>query len=316
LLEKGAHQRAQPTARPSRPRPTRLLADPKARESTWRFFSEWLGFGEQIYDSRADRALAADFAEETKRFVNGVVFDTPAAPFKDLLDNDKTMVNARLSRHYGLPVMGTDTDWRQVTLDPGQKAGVLAKAQVAIAHSAAGDTSIVQRGRFVDERLLCFDLGVPPPGVQAMNPVLPPSATVRERMEARMKIASCGACHQYLDYAGIGMEDIDHLGRFRAKYPSGATVDAAGKLLALAGTDQEFTGTAALAHKLAASPDVAGCITRQWFRYVVGRHETDAESRCHVARMGKRFSESGYDLKQLLLSASSSDSFVYRTDPK
>lgn len=297
------------------PEAERLLGDPRARASTWRFFSEWLGFGDQIFDSRGDRALAADFAEESRRFVLGVVLDSPEAPLRTLFDNDRTLVNRRLARHYGLPsAPASDTDWVGATLPSTMRAGVLSKAQVAVAHSPVGDTSVILRGKFVHERLLCVDLGSPPPGAVAMNPVLPDDATPRDRIDARAKMVSCNACHHLIDNVGIGMEDLDHLGRHRTRYTSGAPVDVAGKLLALDDPEPTFSGTADLARKLADHDAVAACVARQWYRYAMGRHESEREASCHVSRMAKRFTDSGHNLRELLLSVSASNAFVYRAE--
>ena len=291
----------------------RMLNDPRAKESIWRFFSEWLGYGDRVLDSRTDRALALDMAEETRRFVMNV-FDSPGAPFRDLLDNDKTVLNQRLAQHYGVQTASTGpNDWQPATLGPNRKAGVLAKAQVAAAHSAVGETSIILRGKFLHDRFLCFELGAPPPNAVVMNPTLPAGSTVRQLIDARQSVSGCGGCHRYLDFAGVGMEDIDHLGRFRSKYQSGQDVDVAGQLLALDSDDDKFSGSAGLARKLASSPQVAECLARQWYRYAMGRHETEAENKCHVLPMSKRFADAGQDLKQLMLSVSASDAFIHRT---
>jgi hypothetical protein len=292
----------------------RLLKDARARVGAWHFFSEWLGFGDRLFDGRVDAALAGDFAEETRRFVLGVALDSPTGAMKDLLDSDKTEVNQRLAKHYGLPYAGTgDTDWRPATLPPAMKAGVLAKAQVATAHSSVGETSVVKRGKFVHDRFLCVDLGTPPPDAQALSPVLPASASPRDRVDARMKIASCAGCHMLMDNVGLGMEDVDALGRARTKYTSGASIDAHGRIVALP-SNQDFVGTAGLASKLAGHPAFSDCLTRQWYRYATGHRETDAEAMCHVATMGKRFADSGFNLRELLLSVASSDAFLYRTE--
>jgi hypothetical protein len=290
---------------------SRLLDDPRAREGAWRFFSEWLGFGDEVYSGRVDPALAADFAEETRRFVGSVVFEGTGT-LADLLQSNTTFVNRRLAAHYGLPYDGSgDTDWRQVTVPDARAAGVLDKAQVAVAHSAVGETSVVQRGKFIYERLLCQDLGTPPPGAQSMNPVLPPDATPRARVEARNQIATCAACHQQLDFAGLGMEDVDALGLQRARYASGAPVDATGILRALPGSPT-FQGTAALAHLLAAEPSVGSCLARQWYRYASSHRESEEEASCQVAHLQQRFADSGGNLRALLLGIAGSDAFVYR----
>jgi hypothetical protein len=293
----------------------RLLDDPRARGSAWRFLAEWLGFGEEVFEGRVDAPLAADFAEEARRLVLGTVFDQPGSRLRDLFDTDRTTVNRRLALHYGLAtVPASDAEWRPVTLPPAQRFGVLGRAQVAVAHSAAGDTSVVRRGKFVNENLLCFDIGLPPPNAQSRNPVLPAEATARDRVEARLRIAMCEYCHEYLDYVGLGMEDVDHFGRYRTRYASGRALDPTGKLEALEGGDPGFVGTAGLAKKLAGSGALATCLTQNWYRYALGREATPAEAKCHVRRMNKRFADAGYSVKELLFSLSTTDALVYRTD--
>jgi hypothetical protein len=291
----------------------RLMADPRARDTSWRFFSEWLGFGNTVYDGRVDPALAADLAEETKRFIAGIVFDSPTGALKELFDNDKTMVNSRVAAHYGLPYSGTGpTDWRPATL--AQRTGLLGKAQVSVSHSPVGATSVVKRGKFVNERFLCLSLGAPPAGAEAKMPVLPANATPRQRVEARWAMPACTSCHTIMDNVGLGLEDMDELGRPRTKYASGAPVDDNGKVVSFTGSDQDFVGTAALASKLANHPEVASCVTRQWYRFATGHVETSGESQCHVANMNKQFADSGFNLKRLLLSVAGSDAFLFRTD--
>jgi hypothetical protein len=287
----------------------RLLGDPRARDAVWRFFSEWLGFGDQVFDSRVAGDLADDFAEEAKRFVIGVVFDSPGI-FPALFDNDSTFLDGRLARHYGVDFSGADDAWRQVTLPPNLSGGVLARAQVTTGQSPVGETSVVQRGKWVALRMLCNDLPAPPPGAQSLNPVLPPSATPRDRVEARAKIAGCAACHSQMDYTGLGMEDLDAVGRPRTTYRNGAAVDPSG-ILRAPGGDKTFTGTAELAQLLSKEPAVATCLVRQWYRYATGRRETGAEQ-CNVLRLAKRFSDGGYNLRDLLLSVSGNDGFAFR----
>jgi hypothetical protein len=174
-----------------------------------------------------------------------------------------------------------------------------------------GETSVVQRGKFIYERLICHQLGPPPPGAQASNPMLAAGATARARVEARTGIAACGACHLDLDYAGLGMEDLDALGRLRTRYASGAPVDAGGVVRALPEGPGAFIGTAGLAQMLASEPAVATCLTRQWYRYATSHLDSEGDQ-CHLAAMDRRFAASNFDLRVLLLSVASTSAFVYR----
>lgn len=292
----------------------RLLADPRSRDGVARFFAEWLGVNDRDFSTRTD--LAKDLIEEVRRSVLAGTFDAPIRPLGGLLGSETALLNRRLATHYGLPTTGfaNDTDWRAVPVPAPRRAGILVQGQVDAAHSPVGDTSVTQRGAFVNRQLLCVELGAPPAGAQDQNPMLPAGATRRQRVDARLAVSGCGGCHQILDNVGIGMEDIDELGRSRDKYASGLPVDAAGKLVALDGTEQAFRGTAALASKLGASDQVAGCVARQWYRFQAGHRETAEEEACYVTPLIRRFIAGGRDLHSLLLDLVATDGFFYRKD--
>ncbi len=40
----------------------------------------------------------------------------------------------------------------------------------------------------------------------------------------------CGACHAVLDPIGMGLENFDGIGKYRAKYANGDTIDSSGVL--------------------------------------------------------------------------------------
>ncbi len=293
----------------------RLLMDPRARDAVWRFFSEWLGTGDEVFSSRVDPMLAADMADELKRFTLSVALDNPAGSWNDLLTSSRTFLTKRLAQHYGTTYTGAmNGDFAEGTPPMGLKAGILAKAQMAMSQSSSGDTSVVHRGVFLLERMVCADMGAPPPGVESMNPVLPPSATVRQRIDARMAMPICSGCHRRIDPAGIGLEDMDHLGRFRKEYGPGRPVDTKGVLAELGTGKEGFDGTADVAARLAGEKSAAACMAREWYRYSMGREETDKELRCHVRRLYERFNQNNLTIRDLLVAVGASDALVYRTD--
>jgi len=55
---------------------------------------------------------------------------------------------------------------------------------------------------------------------------------------------------------------------------------------------------------------VRKCIARQWFRYGLGRVETDADA-CSLAGIDDAFAASGYNLRELVLALVTSDAFRY-----
>ena len=294
---------------------TRLLNDPRAAGAVWRFFSEWLSFGDEVYGGRVDAALAQDFIEESRRFVAAATLGASAGPAARLFDSDKSFVNRRLATHYGLPNAASfGDDWREVTLPPAFKAGLLAKAQIATAFSAPGETSVTLRGHFVTGRLLCNELGAAPPGAQSMNPVLPAGSTVRQRIDARIAMSGCGGCHHILDNAGMGLEDVDHLGRPRTSYTSGQPVAAAGRLVSLPG-EPTFTGTAGLGTLLAGRAEPTACLVQHWYEYATGHHATPEEQQCQVGMLLQQLNQSGGNLRQMLVGIVRSPAFAQRRAP-
>jgi hypothetical protein len=66
-----------------------------------------------------------------------------------------------------------------------------------------------------------------------------------------------------------------------------------------------------LVNKLADSADVQECYVKQWFRYGYGRSDT-AVDKCAIRGLGEGFTESGGDIKELLVALTQSDAFLYR----
>jgi Protein of unknown function (DUF1592)/Protein of unknown function (DUF1595)/Protein of unknown function (DUF1588)/Protein of unknown function (DUF1585)/Protein of unknown function (DUF1587) len=294
----------------------RLLADPRGRTTVARFFSEWMGASGKVFADRVAAPIAASFAPEFNRFVTDAVFDADA-DIGALVSAGHTFANKSLQQHYGLPVTARDdNDWLRVELPAKLRAGVLSKAQVAASHAHTGDTSVILRGNFALGRLTCFDVGLPPAGAAAMNPVLPATATARDRIEARSAIALCKSCHSAMDWMGYGMEDLDQVGRVRDTYQgNGTPVDAAG--IAVPFDDAPFTGTAGLASLLAANAEATGaCLATQWYRFATAHTENDEETQCHVGALNKAFADSNYNLKALLVGIARSDAMLFRKEVK
>ena len=282
----------------------RMLNTAEARSTVTQFFKEWLGLG--IHEPDVDSALAAAFEEEVRRVIEQAVFD--GGSIEALFSSPTTWVNRALASHYELsPAPASDVEWVEMSLPAVRTGGVLALGGVANAHGSLAATSPTRRGRFVRERLLCQDILDPPADAAEMNPVLPEGASVRERIEARINVDGCATCHTLMDGIGIGLEDFDHLGRHRTTYENGHAVDALGEIVDF-GDEPTFEGTAELSALLAASDEAASCLVVQWFRFGMGRRETG----CQTATAQQQFADSGYNLRELLISLIESDSFVRR----
>jgi hypothetical protein len=60
------------------------------------------------------------------------------------------------------------------------------------------------------------------------------------------------------------------------------------------------------------SDQVKQCITRQWFRFALGRTDGEAD-RCSMARTYTAFAQADFNVRDLLLAIVASDSFRHRT---
>lgn len=289
----------------------RLLEDPRSTAGVGRFFGEWFGVADHLYSDMVSLELASAWDEEFRRFIEDLVYGegTPA----DLLKSEQTWVNAPLAEHYGMtPTSGPD-DWQLVDLPAERRGGVMTMAQFAAATSHNSATSIIHRGKAVRERLLCYEMGAPPPGATAQNPELGPDATVRDRMDARMEINPCGGCHMLMDPIGIGMEDLDEAGVFRSVYDNGFEVDSLGEVLVVPELEPEFDGVLDLAHSLADSETFANCASEQALRYATGRILAyGPEKSCHILQVFEDAEANGGRLRDLLIAVTQSDAFIYR----
>jgi Protein of unknown function (DUF1588)/Protein of unknown function (DUF1592)/Protein of unknown function (DUF1585) len=281
------------------------------------FAGQWLGLDELASIDKEATAfptwkpeLRAAMRTETDRFIEHVLWQGDGK-LATLLTAPYTFMNAPLAAYYGVTGVTGDA-FQQVMLDPGQRGGLLTQAGLlsVLGNNDVGLTSLVYRGRFVREQLLCQPIPDPPADAQDMNPPFTASTTAREWSVARRAKATCGACHQLIDPIGLGLENFDAVGLYRTT-DKGKPVDAAGELT---GTDVDgpFTGGPALAEKLSGSKTVRDCLVTQWFRYGYGRDVTPRDA-CTVATLNRVFAESGGNVRQLLLALTQTDAFLFRS---
>ena len=296
----------------------RLLADPRARDVVGVFAEQWLG-AENVstVDKQAalfpgfDDALRAALRDETRRFVEGVVFDG-SHHFGELMQADYSFANGAVAAFYGWPNVSGDA-WVKVPLADGQRAGVLGQASILAATAHSDQTSPIRRGLFVRRALLCEEFPAPPPNAGGLPPV-DPNATTRERFQQHASNPSCASCHKYIDPVGFGFERFDPIGKLRDT-ENGKPIDSSGDMNDVEGfgtdTHAPFGSLPELGATLAASQTARRCFVRQYFRFARGYHETDAD-RCAVDALVRRFADSGWDIRELMVGIATAPDFVVR----
>jgi hypothetical protein len=289
----------------------RMLADKRAERTVASFAEQWLGTtglsgklrNRSTYPAWQP-ALARAMEEELSRFTAEVILRGDAR-VETLLTTTFSFANGPLAAFYGATAV-TGEEFEPSTLPADKRAGLLTLAAVMAAHADENEPSPILRGKFIREHVMCEK--IPPP--DGMIPELdPPNAAVtkKERFAAH-SMGSCQGCHKLMDPIGFGFEHYDAIGAFRTMDGQFA-VDSKGTISNLDGVDQPFTNGLELARLLAASPQVAGCVARQVFRYGMARMETKDELTAAMTR----FRESKHDVRELLVALVTSPAFTHRT---
>ena len=218
----------------------RMLGDPKSRRFATEFFGQWFGFY-RFHSFRgvdAERfpeftdALRKSMYEEAIAFFDFIVRNN--RPVSEILFADYCFLNQQLASHYGLELELDDPSKMQQVKNTNQshRGGLLRLAAILTTTSAPRRTSPVKRGDWILRRVL--GTAVPPPpadaGSIAADEVVPGGLSMRQRLEAHRRDASCHNCHSRFDALGFALENYDSLGRWRERYGDNKPVETAGTL--------------------------------------------------------------------------------------
>ena len=113
---------------------------------------------------------------------------------------------------------------------------------------------------------------------------------------------------------GFGFEEYDAIGTFRTM-EGNLPVDASGEVVGTAANNGAFDGAVELSGILAQTPEVQDCMTRQWFRFSLGRMDTDDDA-CTMDRLATAFTDSDHDVRSLIHEIVLSDAFRHRMAPE
>jgi len=173
----------------------------------------------------------------------------------ELLTHTASPLRAELGEIYGLRSPTKALTWRTTE----HRHGLL-----TLPAFLASRRSIVKRGLFVAEQLLCRGTPPPPPGADTTVP--PPRAgeSMRARFARHTTDPACRSCHARIDVLGFAFEHYDETGRHRLE-DGDEPVDASGSVV-VDGLERTFGHFGELAPILAQSHEVHRCWTWQWVR--------------------------------------------------
>jgi uncharacterized protein DUF1592/uncharacterized protein DUF1588/uncharacterized protein DUF1587/uncharacterized protein DUF1595/uncharacterized protein DUF1585 len=300
----------------------RMLADTRAKEALDEFSSQWLRFDRGAATTKDRRAfpqfnpgVALAMTEEARRFVADLVWND--RNFTELFTAEYGYMNGDLARIYKVEPPAVDFERVSFPAD-SERAGLLGQALFLATSAKPDDTSPTARGLFVREQFLCQHVPDPPAGVDTNLPPVTEAKPManRDRLSMHTTNKSCAGCHTLVDPIGFGFEKFDAIGQRRDKLKLTFTegerrspnarsttvevdLDTKGQVAGI--PNSAFASPKQLAAVLANSPQCQECIVRQYFRYVAGRSDTNADKGT-IRKIFEDFRKSGFKFKDMMIS--------------
>lgn len=293
----------------------RLLSDPRLSDRVRDFHDRYLQL-DGLTSTSKDPGLFPPFGEafvrsmraEAHRFVEEVTL-LEGSGIRRLLTAPYGFLDRELATAYEAEgAFGDELERIDYPVD-SPRAGVLSQAAFLSGHSSSSTTtSPILRGRFVLERILCFEVPEPPPNAASEEPPPPdvPPVTTRDMFAWKTSMDACTSCHRIINPVGFAFESFDAIGRFRVE-ENGAPVDASGTALFPAPFD--FADTREFVTQLAEFPETRACYAKNWLEYAYARPETPEDAHT-LATLAEGFEGDPFGARDVLLTLTRSAAFT------
>jgi hypothetical protein len=208
----------------------RLLTLPEVKTNLNRIVGEWFNIRQVFSKTKTDDLLStlpddqrdqpgiqSDLYYSSQLFINNILW-SGSRHITNLLTDPRVYVNQRLATLYGFPFTGSPDVFTPITPQDGMRAGMLTQPNVLWGLSNPSDTSIVKRGRFVHDDVICEDPAPSPgnllsqPDIVALLATLP---TEIDKSDYRLHNQPCEGCHSLIDPYARVLENFGPAGSFR-----------------------------------------------------------------------------------------------------
>ncbi len=283
----------------------RMLDDLRTRSKVREFLMQWLKV-EQIPELSKDPTLFPDFNENVASdlrtsldlFLEEVVWGSETSSYQDLILSKDLYLNDRLASYLGVQ-LPEGSGFRKVSVEDGQRAGVLTHPYLMTYFAYTATSSPIHRGVFLARSVLGRSLRPPPIAVAPLAPDLHEGLTTRERVSLQTSPEACMSCHSLINSLGFTLENYDPLGRFRQE-ERGKPVDTSGWYVNRFEEEEEFDGVGDLAQYVASSEEAQGTFVEQLFHYLV-KQPIRAYGVEAPTRLKEAFASEGLNIKRLIV---------------
>jgi hypothetical protein len=300
----------------------RLVGTPAGRAVITRFLESWLeteglpGKAKDANTFNLTPELRASMLGESSEFFLDAFFN--GGDVQSLFTSTHTFVDQALASFYGLPGGGGSAFQRVELGSSNRPRGLLGHAALLTKHAQPENSSPVQRGRFVRDRILCEQIPEMPEDLDTNLAAGANYTTNRERYAEHSKNPVCAGCHASFDPVGFTFEHFDGFGRYRDQ-EKGSPIDASGSISRLDEMGFEvltpLDGVESLSDYLADNDRVRACVVRYWSYYAYGRDNWQ-EKKCNDDFVRREAGENGYTLQSIVMGILHAPTFTRRVqDP-
>ncbi len=289
------------------------MEDPRARRASRRYLIDWLNLDAldvmvrdpDLYPDFSPE-LASQMKQETLDLFDDIVW-SERGPLMRLFQEQRTKVPRGLALLYGLQPQGDAPRWYDLSEMP-QRRGVLTHAGVLALSGAGDEASLVKRGLYILETILCDEIDAPPAGLDTSPPIIAPGQTQRSASQDRLQSPACEGCHTQIDPLSYGLDPYDGIGAFRTEDEFGNALSPEG-VFNLEGQQTPYASADAYMELLAQSATVERCLVQKQLQFALGR-PLHAEDDCAIDRVLSRFRASGGTYQALILAIAEDPSFA------
>lgn len=273
----------------------RLLADPRAQAHSLELVTDWFGIASVGRSNVADAypEVDAELLEAMKAEALALarrVFWTDAAPLGELFTSRRAVLGPRLARWYGLePVSDVPAEYEL----PAPRAGLLTQGAL-LAQSGGAEASMITRGLYLLDTVLCQELPPPPESLDISDDGSAEASTEREASEIRLSRPVCAGCHESMEPLAHALEPFDGAGRFRTEDGEGDRLRGDGAMTLQSGESLRWSDAADFARKLVATEAVQRCLVEKPLAFALGRRVDDEGSdACVVEEIRGEYTQRG-----------------------